>query len=94
MSALNFTTQPAALQADPESVWTDDDPWCEPPGPRSLIETVEDEARAYDAWGDDAGRLLAAMCRSVANDLRYTGARTAREHWARMEVFEAWDREG
>jgi hypothetical protein len=94
MSVLNSTTPVVNVQADPESVWTDDRPWGEAVGPATLIEEIEHESRFYQTWGTEAGRLLADVCRTLASELRFTGARTAAEHWARAEVLEAWDREG
>lgn len=95
MSAYQFTTAPAIVQPEPLGPeWTDDAPWpAEPPGPRTLAEVLEDEARAYDAWGTEAGRLLAWNCRRLATELQYTGARTLADHLARLDVLERWEHE-
>ena len=59
-----------------------------------LAELVDQEVRAYQAWGNDAGRLFARHMAELAERIRFTGATTAADFEARSELFEQWSSEG
>lgn len=56
--------------------------------PRTLVETIDDEARSYWSWGTPTGDFLARQMERLAQLVRWTGATTPADHEARMEVWE------
>jgi hypothetical protein len=58
--------------------------------PQTLVQMIDDEARAYRERGDALGNFLASQLERLAQLVRWTGAETPEQHDERMEV---WDDE-
>ena len=63
-----------------------------PPGPDdwngetfTFAELIDQEARAYEAWGNAVGDFLSRKMADLAQLVRWTHATTPDEHEARME---------
>lgn len=56
----------------------------------TLAELIDQEVRAYQAWGNPAGRLLAMHMAELAERVRFTGATTIEDYEARAGFYEEW----
>lgn len=60
----------------------------------TLAELVDQEIRAYQAWGNDVGRLFAQHMAELADRVRFTSATTVADFEARADLFDQWSMEG
>lgn len=96
MALSELRDEAAGDEAPPTPPATD--PEADAPAPRgklgrlSLLGLVEAEAGRL-ARRNAAGELMARALRALAEDLRWTRARTPAEHDARMDAWDSWVRD-
>lgn len=70
--------------ADPEPV---DAPWH---SGLDLVGVIEQEVRCYESMNGSAYSLIAARLRELADEVRFSGARTVADFHARAELMIDW----